>query len=122
MANAKAKLYYTSSEYIDRLPIANGNIVFVPDANMFCLDMSNQRFTYTTIKTFATDAARTAVPFPNEGYYFVEETKVFWRWNNGWSQITPSNLNPVVYGTTVEDLPAIGKAETLYYTDDGIYH
>jgi hypothetical protein len=77
MANAKAKLYYTSSKYINQLPITNGNIIFVPDANMFCLDMSEQRFAYTTIRTFATEAARAAVPFPNEGFYFVEETKVF---------------------------------------------
>lgn len=120
---AKAKLYYTSSEYINALPINNGNIIFVPDANMFCLDMSNQRFTYTTIKTFATEAARAAMPFPNEGFYFVEETYVFWRWhNNEWSQITPSYLKPVVYGASIEDFPSIGQPETLYYTDDGIYH
>ena len=77
MAKAKVKLYYTSSQYLDSLPVNNGNIIFVPDSNVFCLDMSNQRFTYSTIRTFETETQRAALAYPNEGYYFVEETQVF---------------------------------------------
>jgi len=122
MAKAKVKLYYTSSQYLDSLPVNNGNIIFVPDSNVFCLDMSNQRFTYSTIRTFETETQRAALAYPNEGYYFVEETQVFWRWNGAWVQITPSNLEPVVYGVDINALPSVGKPNTLYYTDDGIYH
>ena len=122
MANAKAKLYYTSSEHLDSLPIRNGNIVFAPESKTFCLDMQDQRFMYTTIRTCATEQDLRSIPFPVEGFYFVEDTRVFWRWNGAWSAITPSNLKPVVYGVTLEDLPSIGQSETLYYTDDGIYH
>lgn len=74
MPNAKAKLYYTTSKYLTTLPVENGNIIFVPDVNMVCLDMGNQRFSYQTIKTFVTDADRLALPFPKEGFYYVEET------------------------------------------------
>ena len=84
--------------------------------------MGGQRFTYTKIRTFVDDAARMSLPFPNEGFYFVESTQVFWRWDGAWSQVTPSNLTPVVYGADVDSFPSIGKSDTLYYTDDGIYH
>lgn len=73
MANAKAKLYYTTPEYINTLPIKNGNIIFVPAMNKVCLDMADQRFEYETIKTFQTDEERADVPFPNEGFYYVEQ-------------------------------------------------
>ncbi len=123
MANAKVKLYYTTSEYLQTLPIKNGNIIFVPDNDLICLDISNQRFTYQTIKTFSTEQEREQTPFPNEGFYYVEATNVIWRWaNNQWSKITPTNLTPVVYGATEQDFPAIGKNDTLYYTDEGIYN
>ena len=79
MANAKAKLYYTKQQYLDSLPIANGNIIFVPDSNTVCLDMGSQRFTYQTIKTYETDQERIDTPFPNIGFYYVEETNSIWR-------------------------------------------
>ena len=46
MAKSKAKLYYTTSEYLPTLPIRSGNIIFVPDDNKVCLDMVDQRFEY----------------------------------------------------------------------------
>ena len=76
MANAKAKLYYTKQKYLDSLPIANGNIIFVPDSNKVCLDMSSERFEYQVVKTFETDQERAETPFPNVGFYYVEETNI----------------------------------------------
>lgn len=74
MANAKAKLFYTTSKYLKTLPVKNGNIIFVPDINTVCLDMSDQRFYYSTIKEYETEEQRTTEPFPNEGFYYVIET------------------------------------------------
>ena len=76
MTNAKAKLYYTSSKYLDSLPVKNGNIIFVPDSNRVCLDMREQRFEYKVIKELDTDEERREIPFPNEGFYFVKETNI----------------------------------------------
>lgn len=123
MANAKAKFYYTSSKYLDELPVENGNVIFAPDANMICLDMSNQRFTYETIKTFQTEQQRQDVPFPNEGFYYVEETNLIWRYNGiKWGRITPVDTDFIIYGDTEEDFPELGERNKLYYTDDGIYN
>lgn len=123
MANAKAKLYYTTPEYIDTLPVKNGNIIFVPAMNKVCLDMADQRFEYETIKTFQTDEERADVPFPNEGFYYVEQDAMIWRYSRGhWRQLTPTNLRPIVYGDCEEDFPELGANDTLYYTDEGIYN
>lgn len=119
---AKAKLYYTKSKYLPTLPISNGNIIFVPDINTVCLDMSNERFLYQTIKVFETEEERAAVPFPNVGFYYVTDTNVLWRWENGWARITPTNLTPNVYRESEEDFPQEGNEGTLYYTDEGIYN
>ena len=123
MANAKAKLYYTTTEYLDSLPVKNGNIIFVPENNLFCLDMSNERFSYHTIQTFMTDEERLAVSKLINGFYYVQETHVIWRYDEeGWSQTTPSNLMPTKYGDSVEDFPTEGNKDTLYFTDDGVYN
>jgi len=123
MANAKAKLFYTKQKYLDSLPKKNGNIIFVPDSNTVCLDMSNQRYTYQTIKIFNADSERLSEQSPHDGFYFVEETNVIWRWaNNRWNQISPTNLEPVVYGASEDEFPSLGKNNTLYYTDEGIFN
>jgi len=122
MANAKAKLYYTKSQYLSSLPIENGNIIFVPDINTVCLDMSSERFSYQTIKTFDTEEDRELMPFPNEGFYYVTETNILWRWDNDWIKVTPSNLTPVIYGETEDELPEEGQPGVLYYTDNGVYN
>lgn len=41
MANAKATLYYTKEQYLNSLPVEDGNIIFVPDSNKVCLDLRN---------------------------------------------------------------------------------
>lgn len=89
---------------------------------MVCLDMSDQRFYYNTIKIFATEAERIQIPFPNERFYFVEKTSMIWRWHNGWRQITPNNIAPIYYGDTKEDFPDNGEDGILYYTDNGIFN
>lgn len=123
MANAKAKLYYTKQKYLNSLPVKNGNIIFVPDSYTVCLDMSNQRFTYQTIKIYSTDVERLDEQSPHTGFYFVEETGVVWRWaDDRWNQISPVNLEPVVYGASENEFPSLGKTDTLYYTDEGIFN
>jgi hypothetical protein len=72
---AIAKFVYTTSAKLDTLPVEDGQIIFAPDANTLCLDITGQRFYYQTIKTFQTDAERVETPFLNQGFYYVEETE-----------------------------------------------
>ena len=122
MPSTKAKLFYTKEKYLSSLPVKDGQIIFVPDSNKVCLDMISTRYSYETIKVFQTEKERNNYT-PIEGFYFVEETKVIWRWSGEkWNQISPVNLNPVVYGASEEEFPSIGTSNTLYYTDEGIYN
>jgi hypothetical protein len=73
---AVVNFIYTTSAKLNRLPVEDGQIIFVPDMNTICLDLSGQRFYYQTIKTFETDEERANTPFPSQGFYFVEETQV----------------------------------------------
>lgn len=120
---AQSKLYYTTPERLESLPVTNGNIIFVPDGNMVCLDFKDTRFTYQTIKVFATEEERRNTPFLNDGFYFVAETNVVWRWTgDSWKKVTPSNLQPTFYGETKDLFPEEGNTDSLYFTDDGIYN
>lgn len=120
---AKMKLIYTSAERLNDLPIADGQIIWVPNDNMLCLDMHDYRFTYKTIRTFPTEEARLNDSFAQEGFYYVEATNLIWRKtaNGTWRQVTFSG-EPIIYGETEEVFPPIGLNNTLYYTDHGIYN
>lgn len=117
---ALMKLIYATSSKLDSLEQVDGQIIFVPDANIIALDMKNQRFIYKTIKTFSTEQERindvSAIP----GFYFVDETNTLWRLTNSrnWRQINSS----VFYSDSEETLPSMGNIETLYYTDKGVYN
>ena len=58
---------------------------------------------------------------PTEGFYFVEDTGVMWRYKEEWKQITPDNLNQITFGASVEDFPKSGNSKILYVTDDATY-
>lgn len=123
MAKAKAKLFYTTSKYLDTLPVKNGNIIFVSDINTVCLDMHNRRTTYTTIYTFGTDWDRQHWNDPQSGFYFVKNTNILWRYDEdrGWRQITASGLNPVIISQSKEEFPEEGDESKLYVSDDGVW-
>ena len=121
---AQMRIYYTTSDKLGDLPIVDGQFIYVPTDNTFCIDMGGQRFYYQTIKTFETDENRQETPYLNNGFYFVKETKVLWQWSdNNWIQITPNNvLATTFYGEKTDDFPNIGNQDSLYFTDDGIYN
>lgn len=126
MTTAPAKLYYTTASKLNELQIANGQIIFTSDTQTIYLDMKGKRHCYSTIQVFDEEQDRTSVFAPIEGFYFVVETGIMWRYNGGtvpgWVQITPSNLEPVFCYDSIGDFPAIGTANTLYCTDNAIYN
>ncbi|MBQ8792892.1 MAG: hypothetical protein IJZ62_04765 [Clostridia bacterium] len=126
MTTAPAKLYYTTASKLPELQIANGQIIFTSDTHTIYLDMKGYRHSYSTIQVFEKEQNRLDVFAPVEGFYFVIETGIMWRYNGGntpgWVQITPSNLEPIMFFDSVGDLPPTGVANTLYCTDNAIYN
>ena len=118
---ALVKFIYTTSEKLSQLSIEDGQIIFIPELSTIAMDMYGQRFYYQSTKTFETDAQRIEMPFPQKGFYWVEETETLWRWNQRWTRISSSRDNSVIEAEKKEDFPQEGQSNTLYYTDDGIY-
>ncbi len=121
MATAYANLYVTMSKYLPELTVQDGNIVFTKDTGSIYLDFDGLRLPYQTINNFKTDAERVKCKAV-DGYYYVEDTNVLWRRkDDGWVQITPSDMTPINYYKSTSDFPAIGNAASIYMIDDVIY-
>ena len=121
MTSSPTQFYYTTETKLQDLAIRNGQIIFTSDTKTIYLDMKNRRHSYSTIQSFASDEERISMTAPAEGYYFVESTNVLWRYKKTWLQITPSNLNPVLFFGNRTELPLAGVENTLYCTDSAIY-
>lgn len=120
MPNAIVKFYYTANSKLSELPVADGQIIFVYDTKKFYLDMNGLRLGYSDIQVLALESDRTSILAPTEGFYFVDETDVLWRYKGGWKQVTPDNVSPIVMAD-YEEFPPTGKENTLYVTDDATY-
>ena len=118
--SAIVKMYHTTDSKISQLPVTDGNLVFTTDTKRMYLDMNGLRLPYVDIQILSQETDRTSILAPIEGFYFVEETNVLWRYKGGWKQITPNNLAPLFFGD-YEDFPPQGQSNVLYVTDDATY-
>lgn len=119
--SAVAKFLYTNDSQLADLAQLDGQIVFTLDTKQLYLDMKGLRIKYTDIQVLASESDRTSILAPVEGFYFVEETSVVWRYKGGWRQLTPSNLTPLFFGRTEKDFPPAGNPAILYISDDATY-
>ncbi len=117
---AIVKIYSTTASKLAQLPVVDGTLTFVKDTRRIYLDMNGVRVEYSIIQVLPNEVSRTGLLAPIEGFYFVEETSVMWRYKEGWKQITPSNLSPVFIGG-FEDFPEKGSPDTLYVSDNATY-
>ena len=117
---AIVKAYSTTNSKLSQLPVSDGNLIFVKDTHTIYLDLNGNRLAYTDIVVLPKETDRTSILAPIEGFYYVEETDIFWRYKEGWKQITPDNINPLFFGD-YEDFPPTGKANVLYISDEATY-
>ena len=120
MANAIVKMYATVNSRLSALEVKDGQLIFTTDTKQLFLDYNGLRLAYDCVQVFSTDESRKSVLAPIEGFYFVENTGVLWRYKEGWKQISPENLNPIYMGG-VDTFPTVGDNNTLYVADDAIY-
>lgn len=118
--SAIVKFYHTTNSKLAQLPVRNGNLIFVTDTKRMYLDVNGNRLPYMDIQLLPTESDRTSVLAPIEGFYFVEETNVLWRYREGWIQVTPSNLTPLFFGS-YEEFPPQGNPLVLYVSDNATY-
>ena len=117
---AKVKFYSTVASKLADLPIVDGQFILVRDQRTIYVDLNGMRLGYHDIQVVSSESDRTQILAPTEGFYYVDETNVMWRYKGGWKQITPSNITPFVYGE-FDSFPEVGKEGTLYATKDATY-
>ena len=120
MADANAtksvlSLIATTSTKIRDLVIKNGQLIFIQDLGRIAFDFNNTRVFYNQIVELNTDAERTGLESPLNGYYFVIDTATLWFYQDGWFQITEQPEEIVCIGV---ELPELGQAKTLYVNKD----
>jgi hypothetical protein len=102
----------TVSDRIKDLVIKDGQMIFITDEGRIALDYKGKRTFYNQINELESERERLDLSEPINGkYYFVIETAVFWRYYNGWQQITTAPDDIVFIGT---EMPELGKPKTLY--------
>ena len=110
------KVIATSSSRIRDLVIKNGQLIFIQDLKRIAFDFNNNRVFYNQITELDTEADRSALENPLNGYYFVIGSAVLWYYKDGWTQITEKPQDVVFIGV---ELPELGQEGKLYIdTDD----
>ena len=119
MANP-IQFYLTTSDKLTNIEIKKGNLIFCRDIRTIYLD-DDTRTAYQQIIELPTDAARAALAYPINTFYFVDETCVLWKYGNGeWHQLTTSANDQIVFARR-EDFPAVGNTAVLYVDGTNMY-
>ena len=121
MATAIIKFYSTVASKLDNLEIIDGQLIFVSDIKKIYLDLNNKRVEYSQIILLVSEEQRKGILAPIEGFYFVEETKILWRYKNDWSQITYPPKEQVKIIEKGEGLPLNGEKNVIYILGTKIY-
>lgn len=121
MTTAIVKFVSTVDSKLSQLTIENGQLIFASDTRRIYLDFNNIRTEYSQIILLAKESDRTNYLSPITAFYFVKETKVFWRYENGeWIQLTSPPKETVVF-INYSDLPETGEEKVLYITETQSY-
>ena len=116
------KFIATTSDKINDVSVASGQLIFSRDDRVIYLDSDIGRTEYRAIISLATEYARSHLVSPVGAFYFVEETAVLWKYDKvtGWRQLTSTPDERLSYYPDGL-LPIQGREGILYYTPDGIY-
>lgn len=94
------------------LTIQNGQLIFVQDKHRIAFDFGGKRIFYNQIEELATEQVRQSLLAPVSGrFYFVIDSAVLWRYQDGWVQLTTPPKEVIFFGT---ELPELGTTKTLY--------
>lgn len=112
----------TTSDRVKDLVIKNGQLIFCYDVGRIAFDYKDKRKFYNQIIELETEQERENLSEPVNGkYYFIIETAVFWRYFNGWIQLTKEPDEILFIGDG--DFPELGQPKTLYVNKtDGNEH
>ena len=119
MADTIIKFYSTTSEKLNTIEVNAGNLIFVKDERTIYLD-TDVRTAYQQIICLANDIQRTSLSNPIKGFYFIEDTCILWRYDNGWYQLTSTPQDQIIFAPR-SSFPAEGRENALYIDGTSMY-
>lgn len=121
LATTATKFITTTEDRLNLLPISNGQLIFVRDSRKICLDYQDARVEYGQIIVLTDENHRLSIAQPFNTFYFVLDTRVLWRCEEGeWIPLTTSAKESVIFVGNGE-LPEKGTAGVLYATSTDLY-
>ena len=121
MATTATKFITTTEERLGLLPISDGQLIFVRDSRKVCLDYQGDRTEYGQIIVLADEHHRLSIVKPFDTFYFVLDTHVLWRYQQGeWIALTTSVKENVIFIGN-DELPEKGIKDILYVTTTDIF-
>ena len=80
----------------------DGQLIFCKDTRKILLDLNGVRTAYEQITTINTESQRTEILAPVDGFYFVLDTHILWRYSAEWIQITsqPADVVKINQGSS----------------------
>lgn len=112
--------YFTSADRLNRIPVEDGNLIFVEDERAIYLDAGNERTSYQQIICLQSEAERTALPVPLKGFYFIKDTCVLWRYDDGWYSMTSTPQSQIIFRPR-SSFPEEGDSNVIYIDGTDIY-
>lgn len=117
---ANIKYYCTSIDRLDSIPVADGNLIFCEDERAIFLDAYGVRTSYQQIICLETEAQRSALPHPVKGFYFIQDSCILWRYDNGWYQLTTTPQDQIIFRPR-ESFPEEGESNRIYIDGTKMY-
>lgn len=112
--------YSTSAERLHLIPVEDGNLIFVEDERAIYLDAQGKRTSYQQIICLQSEAERTALPVPVKGFYFIKDTCILWRYDDGWYSMTSTPQSQIIFRPR-SSFPAEGDSNVIYIDGTDIY-
>lgn len=110
----------TTSDKMDDINIVSGQLIFSRDDRVIYLD-TDVRTSFQQIITVVNEQTRQELVSPVNGFYFIEDTKTLWRYNNSqWQQVTEPPKENLVFAEK-NNFPIKGQENVLYVDKNTIY-
>ena len=96
------KVISTVDSKLASLEQKDGQLIFCKDTQKILLDLNGVRTAYEQIITINTESQRTEILAPVDGFYFVLDTHILWRYSAEWIQITsqPADVVKINQGSS----------------------
>lgn len=114
------KVVSTTSERLGQLSVDYGQLIFVKDTRELYFDHAEGRILYSQIIILETENQRANMKAPVNGFYFVKETGIIWRYDGTWIAITNPPSERIEF-LPRESFPIVGKTDMLYIDGIKIY-